>query len=235
MPRQQCGLAESLRRGLVRLCVLVPTPHLQHIDTLLAAHQVDKAAAQLAAQLLQLMLGIQRDHGFPRLQQVADEQLHKVALALSTVAEDEDIGRGLVAVAAVEIHCDVASIFILADIKAVGICLAGVVERVQVGHAVSGQYAFELPAKGVIAYGADAAKALLLPQKQLVHIQLTAHQLRQHIGLKLPQVLRAVRRHLQIHGAVEQRLMLSVHLMHQLRHIPQVAFGLHCLPQLVRI
>ena len=29
--------------------------------------------------------------------------------------------------------------------------------------------------------------------------------------------------------------MLTVHLMHQLRHIPQVAFGLHCLPQLVRI
>ena len=29
--------------------------------------------------------------------------------------------------------------------------------------------------------------------------------------------------------------MLSVHLMHQLRHIPQVALGLHCLPQLVRI
>ena len=59
MSRQQCGLAESLRRGLARLCVLVPTPHLQHIDTLLAAHQVDKAAAQLAAQLLQLMLRVQ--------------------------------------------------------------------------------------------------------------------------------------------------------------------------------
>ena len=29
--------------------------------------------------------------------------------------------------------------------------------------------------------------------------------------------------------------MLTVHLMHQLRHIPQVALGLHCLPQLVRI
>ena len=29
--------------------------------------------------------------------------------------------------------------------------------------------------------------------------------------------------------------MLPVHFMHQLRHIPQVALGLHCLPQLVRI
>ena len=59
MPRQQCGLAESPRRGLVRLCVLVPTPHLQHIDTLLAGHQVNEAAVQIAAQLLQLMLRIQ--------------------------------------------------------------------------------------------------------------------------------------------------------------------------------
>ena len=47
--------------------------------------------------------------------------------------------------------------------------------------------------------------------------------------------LRAVRRHLQIHGAVEQRLVFSVHLMHQLRHIPQVALSLHCLPQLVGV
>ena len=59
MPRQQCGLAESPRCGLVRLCVLVPTPHLQHIDALLAGHQVDKAAAQLATKLFQLMFRVQ--------------------------------------------------------------------------------------------------------------------------------------------------------------------------------
>ena len=59
--RQQCGLAESPRRGLVcfHIRVLVPTPHLQHIDTLLAGHQVDKAAAQLVTKLFQLMLRVQ--------------------------------------------------------------------------------------------------------------------------------------------------------------------------------
>ena len=237
MPRQQRGLAECLRRGLVcfHIRVLVPTPHLQHIDALLTGHQVNEAAVQIAAQLLQLMLGIQRDHGFARLQQVADKQLHQIRFALPAVAEDEDIGGGLVTVAAVEVHHDVAAVFILADIKAVGICFAGVIERVQVGHAAGGQHTLELAPKGVITHETDAVKALLLPQEQLVHIQLAAHQLRQRIRLELPQMLHVVRRYLQIHGAVEQRLMLSVHLMHQLRHIPQVALGLHCLPQLVRI
>ena len=61
MPRQQCGLAESLRCGLVRFHIraLIPTPHLQHIDTLLAGHQIDKAATQLTAKFLQLMLRVQ--------------------------------------------------------------------------------------------------------------------------------------------------------------------------------
>ena len=54
-------------------------------------------------------------------------------------------------------------------------------------HAAGRQHTLKLTDKGVIAYGTGAVKALLLPQEQLVHIQLTAHQLRQHIGLKLPQ------------------------------------------------
>ena len=235
VPRQQCGLAEGLRRRLIRLRVLIPAPHLQYIDALLTGHQVDKAAVQITAQLLQLMLRVQRDHGLTSLQQVADEQLHEITFALSAVSEDKDIGGGLIAVAAVKIHHDIAAVFVLADVEAVGICFAGVVERVQVGHTAGGQHTLKLTAKSVIAHRTDTVKVLLLPQEQLVHVQLAAHQFCQHIRLKLPQMLHAVRRHFQIHGAVEQRLMLTVHLMHQLRHIPQVALGLHCLPQLVGI
>ena len=59
---------------------------------------------------------------------IADQQLNEVALALTAVAQDQDVGGGLVALAPVEVHHDVAAKLVLADIEAVGIGLAGIIE-----------------------------------------------------------------------------------------------------------
>ena len=181
------------------------------------------------------MLSVQSNHRLARFQQIADQQLNEIALALAAVAQDKNIGGGLVAVPAVKVHHDVAAVFVLSNVKAVGICLAGVVEGIEIGHAAGGEYPLKLPAQHITAHRADAAESLLLPQEQLVHIQLAAHQLRQYIRLELTKPFLAVRRHLQIHGTVDQRLVLPVHFMHQLRHIPQIALRRHRLPQLVGV
>ena len=181
------------------------------------------------------MLGVQRDHRLACLQQIADQQLDEIALALAAVAQNEDIGGGLVAVPAVKVHHDVAAVLVFSNVKAVGICLAGVIEGIEIGHAAGRQYPLELLAQHIVAHRADAEEPLLLPQEQLVHIQLAAHQLRQHIRLELAKPPLAVRRHLQIHGTVDQRLVLPVHFMHQLRHIPQIALRRHRLPQFVGV
>ena len=181
------------------------------------------------------MLGVQSNHRLARLQQIADQQLNEIALALTAVAQDKDVGRGLIAVPTVKVHHDVAAVLVFSNVKAVGICLAGVIEGIEIGHAAGRQYPLELLAQHIVAHRADAAESLLLPQEQLVHIQLAAHQLRQYIRLELTKPFLAVRRHLQIHGTVDQRLVLPVHFMHQLRHIPQIALRRHRLPQFVGV
>ena len=67
------------------------------------------------------MLNIQRDNVFPSLTAVDHQELHKIGLALAGVAEDEDIGRGLVLVALVEVREDVAAVSVLADVEAMRI------------------------------------------------------------------------------------------------------------------
>ena len=79
------------------------------------------------------MLRIQTDDRLAGLQQVFQQELQQEALALAGVAEDEDAAVGLVLSTAVEVHDDVASVAIPADVEAVGIGLAGVVEREQIG------------------------------------------------------------------------------------------------------
>ncbi len=73
------------------------------------------------------MLNVQRDNVFARLAAIDHEELHKIGLALTGVAEDEDICRGLILVALVEVGEDVAAVSVLADVKAVGIRLTGII------------------------------------------------------------------------------------------------------------
>ena len=181
------------------------------------------------------MFGVQADDGFAGLQQIQDQQLHQVGLALAGVAQDQDVGGGLVLVPLVEVHQNVAAVFVFADVEAFGVQLARVVEGIEIRHAGGGQHSFKLDAECVVAAGIDAAEALLLTEQELIYIQLAPHQFRQHIGLEQLEAVVVGCGQLDVHGAVEQRLTVAVHGGHQGRHILQVALGGDRLLQVVGV
>ena len=112
------------RVRVIRLAAIVPVPGLQQIDADPAAEQIHKAAPQVAAQLLHLMLRIQGDNGLAGLQHIAQQELQKVALALPAVAQDQGAGVGLVAGSPIQVHNDIGTILLVAQIEAAGIRLA---------------------------------------------------------------------------------------------------------------
>ena len=233
---QQSAFAEGFRCcRIVRVTAVIPAFRLQHIDDVLSRHKVGKAAAHGLAHFLLLMLGIQRDNRFPGLQQIEDEQFHKIALALAGVAENEDVGGGLVLVALIEVHEDVAAVLVPPDIEALCVRFTAVVEGIKIRHRACREDTLELLAEGVVSHGAGTAEALLLTKQEPVHIELAPHQLRQHIGLE--QLERVIIRsgQLDIDGAVEQRLSVAVHGSYQRRHILQIAFRRDRLLQVVGV
>ena len=63
---QQCVFPKGFRRGLIfRLAAVIPALGFQYIDDVLSGHEVGKAAAHSFAHFPLLMLGIQRNDGFP--------------------------------------------------------------------------------------------------------------------------------------------------------------------------
>ena len=63
---QQGAFSEGFRGGcIVRVAAVIPAFRPQHIDDVLTRHKVGKAAADSFAHFLLLMLGIQRNDGFP--------------------------------------------------------------------------------------------------------------------------------------------------------------------------
>ena len=129
------------------------------------------------------MLGIQRDNGFAGLQQIEDQKLHQIGLALTGVAEYEDIGGGLVLVALVEVDKDIATILVFPNVEAFGIRFTAVIEGIEVCHGVGRQDSLKLRSEGIVAHGTDTAEALLLAEQEPVHIELAPYQFGQHIGL----------------------------------------------------
>jgi hypothetical protein len=111
-------------------------------------------------------------------------ELHKIALALAGVAENEDVGGGLVLVALVEVHEDVAAVLVPPDVEALCVRFAGIVEGIEVGHELAGQDTLELRPKALYPLGPTQQEALLLTEQEPVHIELAPHQFRQHIGLE---------------------------------------------------
>ena len=135
------GLTEGFGGILVGNLVLVrPTFRLQGVDDILATHKVNIATAEIAAEIFILLLRIQGDEGLSGLAQRHEQELQKVGLTLSRVAEDEDIAVGLVIASAVKVNEDIGSVSILADIEAVGIGLTGIVKRIKVRHGGRGKY-----------------------------------------------------------------------------------------------
>ena len=96
MLAEEGALAEGFRGCLVLLGVHAPRLGLQRVDAVPAVHQVHEASAQVMAQVDELMLRVEADGGLAALQDVAQEQLQQVALALAGIAQDQDAGGGLV-------------------------------------------------------------------------------------------------------------------------------------------
>ena len=168
------------------------------------------------------MLGVQRDHAFARLPHIAEQELQKITFALPSVAEDEGAGVGLVGGTAVEVHDDVGAEAVPANEEALGIGFAGIVHGVQIGNAPGRQDTLRKIGKLAAARGVGGEKALPLAQEQRIGAHAGADQL---CGYRVPrraQLFRIRGGNVQIHAAVDERLLFLPLLCQQLRHIPQV-------------
>ena len=214
------------RRGRIfivsLLAVHVPYLGFQRVDDVLPAHEVDEAAAKVPGKVDQLMLWIETDHALSGFDDIGQQELEQIALALAGIAENEDAAVGLVLGAAVKIDDDVGAVAILSDVESVRIGLAGVVERVQIRNSRRGQDALVLAAKHVPASGIHSEKAVALAEQDAVGRELPAHQLRKDLVLERLHGNGVPRRKLDEHGAVHQRFTVLVHGADQLLHIPQI-------------
>ena len=168
------------------------------------------------------MLGVQRDHAFARLPHIAEQELQKITFTLPGVAKDEGAGVGLVRSTAVEVHDDVGAKPVTPDEKAFGIGFAGIVHGIQIGNAPGRQDTLCKIGKLAAARGVGGEESLPLAQEQRIGAHAGAHQLG---GYRIPrraQLFRVCRGNVQIHAAVDERLLFLPLLCQQLRHIPQV-------------
>ena len=107
---------ESVRGSQIHfLCSVRPCFRLQRIDGVLTGHKVNIAAAQSLAQFLILTFGIKANNTLAGLPDVGQNQLEQIALALTGIAQDQDVGCGLIFRAAVEVHEDIGAILMSFD------------------------------------------------------------------------------------------------------------------------
>ena len=144
---------------------------------------------------------------------------------MSGVAEDQNIRIGLVIVALVKIRDDIRAELVPAEVKPARIGFAAVVEGVEICYRACREHPFKLAGEHVVSGGTYGEKALPLAQHEPVHIELTAHQLGENIGLEELQRIGIMSGQLQKHSAVQERLPVSVHGGYQRDHILQIAFG----------
>ena len=78
------------------------------------------------------MLGIQRNNGFARFQQVEDEELHQIGFTLTGVAENENIGGCFILIPLIKVYKDVAAVLVPSNIKSHCIGFAAVIERIKI-------------------------------------------------------------------------------------------------------
>ena len=128
MLREHGFLFECLRcRRIILVLAGAPALWFKHVDDVLPAHEVDETAVQRGAEFALFMFNVQRDNVFTSLTAVYHQQLHKIGLALTGIAEDEDICGCLVLVALVEVREDVAAVSVLADVEAVRVGFTGII------------------------------------------------------------------------------------------------------------
>ena len=157
-------LLERFRRGGVDIFDAVrPRFRLQGVDRVLAAHEVDIAAAQSITEFLILGLRVQADDRLARLSDVGQDQLEQIALALTAVAEDQDVACGLILGAAVEVHEDIRAVLVPSDIQSLGIGLAREVKRVEVRHTGCGKDSFILRSELIVSGRNHGQESFFLP------------------------------------------------------------------------
>ena len=177
------------------------------------------------AEVFILLLGIQGDERFSRLTQRHEQELQKVGLTLSRVTQDEDIAVGLVIASAVEVHKDIGSVSVLADIEAVGIGLTGVVKRIQVRHGGRGKHSFKERCECVISARHTGFEAFLLTESQTVYRDALSCQLHIDLGLNLLQLIQGCCRQLNEHRAMQKRFLVLTKLGEERYHVLHVTFG----------
>ena len=143
------ALPKSGGRIGVVLALHIPELGLQGVDDVFPAHHVGEAATHVPAQVVQLMLRVQADHGFAGGQDVAQQEFQEETLALAGVAQNENVGVGLVLRPAVQIQDDVGAEAVLPDIEPIGVVFAGVIEREQIRHRGCGEDPLELGGENV--------------------------------------------------------------------------------------
>ena len=112
------------RVRVIRLAAIVPVPGLQQIDADPAAEQIHETARQVAAQLLHLMLRVQGDNRLAGLQHITQQELQQITFPLPAIAQDQGAGVGLVAGPPIQIHDDIGTILLVAQVEAAGVRLA---------------------------------------------------------------------------------------------------------------
>ena len=222
------GLPERFGRvHIIWVCIGVPAAGFQQIDLIRSLDDVREAPTERLTQLPLLMLHIQRDDRFSCFQKVEQKQFHEVALALTGVAENQNIGAGFVLVALVEIDHNIAAVLVFPDVKAFSVRFTGIVEWEQICDRACWQDALILCAKGVESDRADGAEACLLAKLQPVHVQLRAHELDLHVCLQNLQLLHISRDHFDVDRAMEQRFFVPMQGADEVRHVLQIALRFH--------
>ena len=70
-----------------------------------------------------------------------------------------------------------------------GVGLAGIVERIEIGHRAGGEHPLVLAAKVIVPKGQHREEPIQLTEGQPVHADLATGQLHHYVGLQLPQLI----------------------------------------------
>ena len=148
-------------------------------------------------------------------------------LALTAVTEDKDIAVGLVLGTPVEVHKHVTAVFVSPKIEAVFIGFAAVIQGIEVSHRTRRKYSLILTSEHIHSARKHRQEAFFLSEDKSVYGYLCSCELHSCIVLELPQLIITICFQLNKNGAVEERLLVAVHITDKLYDIVDVVLSLY--------
>ena len=142
--------------------VFLPAFWFQHVNDVLAFHQVNITAVHVDYQIFVLKFRIKADDIHSTFSHVAKKQFHEITFALSAIAKYQDICIGFIIGPSLKVNEKIASILIMPDIKALRIGFAGVVEGIEIGGAGCWYDALELLMESIVSAGLCTLKSFFL-------------------------------------------------------------------------